>query len=591
MENTKKALLSLKNVEVKFKVRGRQLTAIRGVSMDIYDGETLAIVGESGSGKSVLTKTFSGMLDSNGFISSGSIILNDDEISNTILPMNEVTNKFLKFINNKLNAYSKHENAREYYLELKELDKEFNDKCNISESENEEFENKIKALNNKYIDAQNDLLVLDSRTEKAEIEKLKAEISNLKKEIDAETISHRNLVDSRRRSVLADTEYMNSIKERKQKLNELIKEAILKPASQESIARNEILAKEILLSSSRYAFKDLFLLSFKLLRQFKKAMMNGANLFNEDEITAVFDKVNFRVEYKETLDDGALKGHAIIDLAKIKNPMDWQRIRGTRISTVFQDPMTSLNPIITIGNQISNVIMKHQNVSKAEAKEKALEMMRAVGITNPEDRYDDYPFQYSGGMRQRIVIAIALSCAPKILICDEPTTALDVTIQAQILKLIKKLQQEYKFTTIYITHDFGVVANVAERVAVLYAGQVIEYGQVEEIFYDPRHPYTWALLSSLPQLSVIGEELYSIKGTPPSLYNKIKGDAFAPRNPYCMKVDLVAEPPYFKISDTHYAKTWLCDPRAPKVEKPKNIRNLHEQLEKSMYNSKNMNLK
>lgn len=591
MENTKKALLSLKNVEVKFKVRGRQLTAIRGVSMDIYDGETIAIVGESGSGKSVLTKTFSGMLDSNGFISSGSIILNDDEISNTILPMNEVTNKFLKFINNKLNAYSKHENAREYYLELKELDKEFNDKCNISESENEEFENKIKALNNKYIDAQNDLLVLDSRTEKAEIEKLKAEISNLKKEIDAETLSHRNLVDSRRRSVLADTEYMNSIKERKQKLNELIKEAILKPASQESIARNEILAKEILLSSSRYAFKDLFLLSFKLLRQFKKAMMNGANLFNEDEITAVFDKVNFRVEYKETLDDGALKGHAIIDLAKIKNPMDWQRIRGTRISTVFQDPMTSLNPIITIGNQISNVIMKHQNVSKAEAKEKALEMMRAVGITNPEDRYDDYPFQYSGGMRQRIVIAIALSCAPKILICDEPTTALDVTIQAQILKLIKKLQQEYKFTTIYITHDFGVVANVAERVAVLYAGQVIEYGQVEEIFYDPRHPYTWALLSSLPQLSVIGEELYSIKGTPPSLYNKIKGDAFAPRNPYCMKVDLVAEPPYFKISDTHYAKTWLCDPRAPKVEKPKNIRNLHEQLEKSMYNSKNMNLK
>ena len=286
-----------------------------------------------------------------------------------------------------------------------------------------------------------------------------------------------------------------------------------------------------------------------------------------------------------------MKGHAIIDLAKIKNPMDWQRIRGTRISTVFQDPMTSLNPIITIGNQISNVIMKHQHVSKAEAKEKALEMMRAVGITNPEDRYDDYPFQYSGGMRQRIVIAIALSCAPKILICDEPTTALDVTIQAQILKLIKKLQNEYKFTTIYITHDFGVVANVAERVAVLYAGQVIEYGQVEEIFYDPRHPYTWALLSSLPQLSVIGEELYSIKGTPPSLYNKIKGDAFAPRNPYCMKVDLVAEPPYFKISDTHYAKTWLCDPRAPKVEKPKNIRNLHEQLEKSMYNSKNMNLK
>lgn len=591
MENSKKALLSLKNVEVKFKVRGRQLTAIRGVSMDIYDGETLAIVGESGSGKSVLTKTFSGMLDSNGFISSGSIILNDEEISNTILPMNKATNKLLDIVRKKLDVYSKYENARKYYLDLKSIDDEFNKKCTIDESENEEFEKEIKALNNAYVDTQNDLQVLDRKVDKEEIEKLKIKLSELKKEIDLKTIAHRNLVDVRRRNVLADKEYMDSIRKRKIELNSLIEKEISKPVKKEYLERNEKLAKEILLSSSRYTFKDLFLLSFKLLRCFKKAMMSGADLLNEDEITSVFDKVNFRVQYEETLEDGALKGHAIIDLAKIKNPMDWQRIRGTRISTVFQDPMTSLNPIITIGNQISNVIMKHQHVSKAEAKEKALEMMRAVGITNPEDRYDDYPFQYSGGMRQRIVIAIALSCAPKILICDEPTTALDVTIQAQILKLIKKLQNEYKFTTIYITHDFGVVANVAERVAVLYAGQVIEYGQVEEIFYDPRHPYTWALLSSLPQLSVIGEELYSIKGTPPSLYNKIKGDAFAPRNPYCMKVDLVAEPPYFKISDTHYAKTWLCDPRAPKVEKPKNIRNLHEQLEKSMYNSKNMNLK
>jgi oligopeptide transport system ATP-binding protein len=187
-------------------------------------------------------------------------------------------------------------------------------------------------------------------------------------------------------------------------------------------------------------------------------------------------------------------------------------------------------------------------------------------------------------MRQRVVIAIALSCNPNILICDEPTTALDVTIQAQILKLIKSLQEKYHFTTIYITHDLGVVANVAERVAVLYAGQVIEYGQVEEIFFDPRHPYTWALLSSLPQLSIKGEKLYSIEGTPPSLYNKVVGDAFAPRNPFCMKVDLVQEPPYFKISDTHYAKTWLCDPRAPHVDKPKNIQNLHDSMANSIYN-------
>ena len=207
--------------------------------------------------------------------------------------------------------------------------------------------------------------------------------------------------------------------------------------------------------------------------------------------------------------------------------------------------------------------------------------MEKVGIPDPESRFDDYPFEYSGGMRQRIVIAIALSCQPKILICDEPTTALDVTIQAQIIRLIKDLQKELGFTTIYITHDLGVVANVAERVAVLYAGQIVELGTVEEVFYDPRHPYTWSLLSSLPQLSEKGKDLFSIPGTPPSLYNKIKGDAFAPRSKYAMAIDLEEEPPMFQVSDTHFAKTWLLDPRAPKVEKPENIQNLHEKIKKT----------
>ena len=181
-------------------------------------------------------------------------------------------------------------------------------------------------------------------------------------------------------------------------------------------------------------------------------------------------------------------------------------------------------------------------------------------------------------MRQRIVIAIALSCQPKILICDEPTTALDVTIQAQILKLIKDLQKEFHYTIVFITHDLGVVANIADRVAVLYAGQIVELGTVEDVFYDPRHPYTWALLSSLPQLAQRNTKLYSIAGTPPSLYNKIVGDPFAPRNPYCLKIDTVKQPPLFQISETHFAKTWLEDPRAPKVEKPEIIQNIHEKL-------------
>ncbi len=266
------------------------------------------------------------------------------------------------------------------------------------------------------------------------------------------------------------------------------------------------------------------------------------------------------------------------DLTKLKKDQDWEGIRGAKISTVFQDPMTSLNPVRTIGYQIAEVIIKHQKKSKDEAKKLAIKLMEEVGISDAANRYDEYPFQYSGGMRQRIVIAIALACHPKILICDEPTTALDVTIQAQILKLIKDLQKEYGYTTVYITHDLGVVANVADRVAVMYAGQIVEIGKAEEVFYTPKHPYTWALLSSLPQLGIKGEDLYAITGTPPSLYDKVIGDAFAPRNPYAMQIDFEEEPPMFKVSDTHYAKTWLLDPRAPKAEPPKAIQNLHKRL-------------
>ncbi|MBQ7173795.1 MAG: ABC transporter ATP-binding protein [Clostridia bacterium] len=268
-----------------------------------------------------------------------------------------------------------------------------------------------------------------------------------------------------------------------------------------------------------------------------------------------------------------------IDLVKLVKDKDWEGIRGAKIATVFQDPMTSLNPIRTIGSQIVEVIEKHQKISKQEAKEQAINMMSRVGIPNAADRFDEYPFQYSGGMRQRIVIAIALSCHPEILICDEPTTALDVTIQAQIIKLIKDLQKELGFTTIYITHDLGVVAKVADRVGVMYGGQIVEYGTAEDIFYDPKHPYTWALLSSLPQLGVKGEDLYYITGTPPSLFNKIVGDSFAPRNPKALQIDFVKEPPFFQVSETHFAKTWLLDPRAPELEKPEVIHDLHGKIE------------
>ena len=267
-----------------------------------------------------------------------------------------------------------------------------------------------------------------------------------------------------------------------------------------------------------------------------------------------------------------------VDFSQYKTEKEWLAIRGKKIAMVFQDPMTSLNPVKTVGEQIREVITWNFGTEKEEAKRQAIELLRQVGIPEPELRYRQYPHQFSGGMRQRVVIATAIACRPRILICDEPTTALDVTVQAQILELIKRLQKELDMSVIYITHDLGVVANVADRVAVIYAGQIVEHGLADEIFKDPRHPYTKALLRSLPQLGVRGHDLHSIKGSPPNLYKEIKGDAFAPRNPEAMKIDYVCEPPFFKVTDTHYAKTWLLSEQAADYRRELEQKNGEQEL-------------
>ena len=255
---------------------------------------------------------------------------------------------------------------------------------------------------------------------------------------------------------------------------------------------------------------------------------------------------------------------------------DMRRIRGAEIAMIFQDPMTALDPTMKIGKQIFETITLHKKISRTAAKARTLELLRLVGIDDPERRYHQYPHEFSGGQRQRIVIAIALAADPTVLIADEPTTALDVTMQAQILDLLKDIQKTTGASIIFITHDLGVVANVADRVAVMYAGRIVEIGTSDEVFYDPRHPYTWGLLASMPTLSTDSPSLYAIPGTPPTLINPAPGDAFAPRNPYALEADLLAEPPMFPVSDTHYAATWLLDPRAPKVEPPENIRSRRE---------------
>ncbi len=433
----KKVVLSVKDLNVKFTLRGQILHAIRGISLDVYQGESLAIVGESGSGKSVFVKCAMGLLDANGYIDGGSILYNGMDLTKF-----QTDKDWLK-------------------IRGKEIAMVFQDP--------------MTSLN---------------------------PLKTIGKQIQEAVELHQGLKG-----------------------------------------------------------KDAY--------QAVLEVLSDVGIDDPER------------RYKQYLDaNGYIDGGSILyngmDLTKFQTDKDWLKIRGKEIAMVFQDPMTSLNPLKTIGKQIQEAVELHQGLKGKDAYQAVLEVLSDVGIDDPERRYKQYPHEFSGGMRQRVVIAIAVACRPKILICDEPTTALDVTIQAQILELIKAMQKKYDLTTIYITHDLGVVANVADRIAVMYAGDIVELGTCDEVFYDPRHPYTWALLSSLPQLGTKDEPLYSIQGTPPNLFHEVKGDAFAPRNPKALKIDFVERPPFFEVTPTHYARTWLMDPRAPKVEPPEHVRILRE---------------
>ena len=281
---------------------------------------------------------------------------------------------------------------------------------------------------------------------------------------------------------------------------------------------------------------------------------------------------NAIIEEGEILYDGK-------DLIKVSEE-DFHKIRGKRIGLIFQDPLSALNPIMKVGNQITEALRLSKKMTKKEAKDVALDLMNAVGIPEAKLRFNQYPFQFSGGMRQRVVIAIALAGDPEILICDEPTTALDVTVQARILELINQIKRDRHLSVIFITHDLGVVANMADRVNVMYAGRIVETGTSEEIFFSPAHPYTWALLSSMPDLQT-KERLQAIPGTPPNMIHPPPGDAFSVRNKYAMRIDFERQPPFFKISDTHYAATWLLHPKAKPVPIPDALRVRIERMKRS----------
>lgn len=556
----KEIVISIKKLIIKFKTRANVLTAIRNISFDIYDGETLAIVGESGSGKSVMTKTFTNMLESNGWISNGSIvyspskniladdlayfrkpvhlvdfhkILLDNNLQKNIIKYNKKriirTTQKIKMINN---------------LELTNLQTAIIDlqnkievlKKQISFSHSNRINNKIGKLNAQLKEYKNQQeMLLNPELKQKKIEFLQNRIVGYKNEID----KIKKLTWSEKRLLGKNIQFLKNYFEQK-----------IIPLPTEFSKIQTYFSKKTYTDGIRYRINKL-----------NQLMASGKPL----------DAANFANVYEEW---NLIKNFEFIN--KLKAAKQISKLRGPTIATIFQDPMTSLNPLLSVGFQISEVLRKHRKMSRAMAKKTAIELLEKVGIPKAKKHYHDIPGMYSGGMRQRVVIAIALACQPKVLICDEPTTALDVTIQAQILDLIKSLQKEYKFTVIFITHDLGVVANIADRVAVMYAGQIIEYGTVNDIFFDPKHPYTWALLSSLPQFGQKGEDLYSIPGSPPSLYAKVYGDPFAPRNQHAMKIDYLLEPPMFKVSETHYAKTWLLDPRAAKVTKPKQLQQLEQ---------------
>lgn len=622
--NKEKRILSVRNMEVKFQVRGRFLTAIRNVNLDIFDKEILAIVGESGSGKSVITKTFTGMLESNGWISNGSIVYRPNKesvddtkvyfkepldlvnlqsplISKDLIKVVVKTNKqnikkILKKIRSiyKLNPMFLSKKAEKDFLEVYRLEKKLSNETN--ETLQKIYEEKIASLKaglfnneeevNKIIEIKN-----DNKTKYNELLKNKQDyLHELSKDVDFNKSNLRNKkinnVEAKIKLISEKLEIIENDEVRDSIVNSYFDEIIRYEIDINKIKPIDMLCKnkisKIILLIERFIDtnnewtdeeKSFVIKYFSLKKHLKRFEVELETLCHSIINNKVLDTDHF---YNILVDWKRVKNSDLVN--KIKASKEVRQLRGKTISTVFQDPMTSLNPLLPVGFQITEVLRKQLGMGRKEAKVEAIELLRKVGITDPEKRFKDIPGRYSGGMRQRVVIAIALASRPRVLICDEPTTALDVTIQAQILDLIKSLQDEYRFTVIFITHDLGVVAKIADRIAVMYAGQIIEIGTVNDIFENAKHPYTWALLSSLPQLGKKGDELYSIEGTPPSLFNEIKGDAFAPRNKFALELDYIKEPPMFKISETHFAKTWLLDPRSPKVEKPAILNNLKETI-------------
>jgi len=538
-------ILSVENLTISFKTDHGILHAVRGISFDLKKEETLCIVGESGSGKSVTSKAIMGILANNAIIEGGKIMyqgenlleISEDEFHrirghkigmifqdplsslNPIVRIGKQITEAMLINSNKLKLMYEELISKEFiaYKNLftktkSDIQKERNNVVNLIEDYNKKIQDVNKQTN-----------------------ELKNQINSLYKDLE-------NSVDLQRKS-----EIENKINELKKQMEAIELSKDFYKEKDEDIKNHEKEFKK---------YKKEHLKECKIEAKLLKEALDRKKKEAKQQVKE-YKKEVYKLE-KEKLQEAQIRLNDINLKLKDNSLSEEER----------KDLLKKKEDIRKEIQQIKTDCVNKLKITHREAKKKAIEIMSEVGIPMPEKRYKQYPFEFSGGMRQRIVIAIALTASPEILICDEPTTALDVTIQAQILELINKLKAERKMSVIFITHDLGVVANMADRVAVMYAGKIVEYGKSEEIFFDPRHPYTWALLSSIPDIDS-KERLESIPGTPPNMIYPPKGDAFALRSRYAMKIDFEKEPPFFKVSDTHYAATWLMHESAPKVEMPK----------------------
>ena len=583
----REAKISVRNLKVSFQTDDGRVQAVRGVDFEVKRGETLAIVGESGSGKSVTSKTIMGILPPNAVVESGEILydgrdllltdeneyqkIRGDRISmifqdpmSSLNPIMRIGEQLTEAMLLKTKARRRECRGRldKYLKELQEsMGKAFAEE-GLSSGDPEKLCDDFRQFAIKRKQEKKAGIVKKSLVWQEAGEELLAFIdgaeAGLKRSagLQAERICESREAVKRSREVF-------------------LKE---KPVRAEWEREGKALGERALKLLDPLAIKgDTVITPFPagLMKQIR-AYFSSEKKNREQE--RHYKKEKSRYDRKKA--SGKKPGYEIPRFIPIDQEQIRQNILGLidnllkHLDELVKTADTrdyNLEAMQTAGALTELAEGEVESLTRAEAKKKAIELMEEVGIPKPEERFSQYPFEFSGGMRQRIVIAIALAADPEILICDEPTTALDVTIQSQILELINRIKKERKLSVIFITHDLGVVANMADRVAVMYAGKVVEYGEAEEIFYHPAHPYTWALLSSMPDMDT-KDRLEAIPGTTPNMLYPPKGDAFAGRNKYALEIDFEEMPPMFRITDTHYAATWLLHPDAPKVEMPEVIR-------------------